>query len=433
MKNTFWSKTQKLKLIIWGIFHRGVLSKVANDNGETDVISEWGYYKSWTHDPKLGSFFARPSSGAYIFRPEISEASLTVMKPEPSKTKVYESSLLTEVHTTYEGSWIHQVIKVYKDKDYIDVDYTVGPIPVHDEIGKEVVNRFRTSIQNTDTFFTDSNGREFIKRRRSHRETWDLDEFEPVAGNYYPVNAAMYIEDDNSSIAVLTDRSQGGSSQRDGHLEFMVHRRIIKDDSRGVGEALNETDSIEPYPPFGDASRRGEGLIISGTHRLIIGDKRSGAKLARRQMDRMFSPLLVYASRSPLNSPMPKILTNRVTFDELPHNVQLLTLKVIDTDSDGRKNILLRIGHAYGKEECEIGSRVATVNISEMFQNFNLLKVTEKTLTGNQDKVKWDRNKMHWNENEGKFTAPRSAKTIVKLHPMEIKTFVLLFASDTLT
>jgi hypothetical protein len=147
----------------------------------------------------------------------------------------------------------------------------------------------------------------------------------------------------------------------------------------------------------------------------------------------MFSPLLVYASRSPLNSPMPKILTNRVTFDELPHNVQLLTLKVIDTDSDGRKNILLRIGHAYGKEECEIGSRVATVNISEMFQNFNLLKVTEKTLTGNQDKVKWDGNKMHWNVNEGKFTAPRSAKTIVKLHPMEIKTFVLLFASDTLT
>jgi hypothetical protein len=350
-----------------------------------------------------------------------------LIKPEPSETKIYESSLLTEVHTTFEGSWIRQVTKVYKDKDYIDIDYTVGPIPIDDGIGKEVVNRFRTSIRNNGIFYTDSNGREFMKRQRSHRQTWRLDEFEPVAGNYYPVNAAMFMEDGESSLAVLTDRSQGGSSILDGSLELMVHRRIIKDDSRGVGEALNETESIEPYPPFGNANRIGEGLIITGTHRILIGDKTSGAYLARQDMDAMFSPFLVFASRPLKIEPLPPNSKNRVIFDELPSNVQLLTLKVIDIDSQGRTTVLLRIGHAYGKGECPKNSITATINISDIFQNFRLVKVTEKTLTGNQDKAKWDQNKMYWIEKETGAMSAAITQLIVNLRPMEIKTFEVVY------
>jgi hypothetical protein len=34
--------------------------------------------------------------------------------------------------------------------------------------------------------------------------------------------------------------SQGGASLVDGQIELMVQRAIMKDDSRGVGEPLNE-------------------------------------------------------------------------------------------------------------------------------------------------------------------------------------------------
>ena len=42
-------------------------------------------------------------------------------------------------------------------------------------------------------------------------------------------------------LSVLTDRAQGCSSLADGELELMAHRRLLTEDQRGVGEALNET------------------------------------------------------------------------------------------------------------------------------------------------------------------------------------------------
>lgn len=121
--------------------------------------------------------------------------------------------------------------------------------------------------------------------RRDYRPTWKLNQTEAVAGNYYPVNSRIYIrvppppillpasqhpsagwgspltlsnsqlplvgstipcgagpawgawlpgcgaphslpshppQDSNTQLTVLTDRSQGGSSLRDGSVELMV-------------------------------------------------------------------------------------------------------------------------------------------------------------------------------------------------------------------
>jgi hypothetical protein len=94
--------------------------------------------------------------------------------------------------------------------------------------------------------YTDSNGREMQQRLLNYRPTWKLNVTEPVACNYYPVNAIAFINDTQSQFTVLTDRSEGGASLSSGTLELMVHRRILADDGRGVGEPLNETQSITP-------------------------------------------------------------------------------------------------------------------------------------------------------------------------------------------
>lgn len=103
----------------------------------------------------------------------------------------------------------------------------VGAIPIDDGNGREIITRFDTNIQSNDIFYTDANGREMLKRKRNHRDTWELNLLEKVAGNCYPVNAKIAIEDKNHRIAVLTDRAQGGSSSTDGSIELMVRTNEI--------------------------------------------------------------------------------------------------------------------------------------------------------------------------------------------------------------
>ncbi|TKW00952.1 hypothetical protein SEVIR_8G146933v4 [Setaria viridis] len=45
------------------------------------------------------------------------------------------------------------------------------------------------------TFYTDSSGRDFIKRIRDYRSEWKIEVHQPIAGNYYPVNLGIYVED----------------------------------------------------------------------------------------------------------------------------------------------------------------------------------------------------------------------------------------------
>ena len=51
-----------------------------------------------------------------------------------------------------------------------------------------------------------------------------------MAGNYYPVTSATYMRDLVNQLSVLTDRSQGAASLVNGKLEFLVQRRLLKDD-----------------------------------------------------------------------------------------------------------------------------------------------------------------------------------------------------------
>ncbi len=87
-----------------------------------------------------------------------------------------------------------------------------------------------TQIPSGGRFYTDSNGRQTLLRRRDFRPTWTLNVSEPVAGNYYPINSHIYVTDDQQNagavVALVNDRSQGGTSLKDGQIELMVLSKI---------------------------------------------------------------------------------------------------------------------------------------------------------------------------------------------------------------
>ena len=60
------------------------------------------------------------------------------------------------------------------------------------------VNWKSYDIDNNFTFYTDSNALEMQKRVYSKRPTWDLVTDETIAANYYPVNSAISIIDEEN-------------------------------------------------------------------------------------------------------------------------------------------------------------------------------------------------------------------------------------------
>ncbi|KAJ6375289.1 hypothetical protein OIU77_000302 [Salix suchowensis] len=148
----------------------------------------------------------KQASGAYIFRPN---GTYSINAEGQDVFTVLRGPLLDEVHQRI-SSWIYQITRVYKGKEHAEVEFTVGPIPIEDGIGKEVVTKITTTVKNNKKFYTDSSGRDFIERVRDYRKDWELQVNQPIAGNYYPINLGLYMQDNSSEFSILVDRSVGG-------------------------------------------------------------------------------------------------------------------------------------------------------------------------------------------------------------------------------
>ncbi|XP_055546042.1 lysosomal alpha-mannosidase-like [Wyeomyia smithii] len=371
--------------------------------------------------------FENRSSGAYIFRPNGTESHvgrsvlLTVVRGE----------LVQEVHQVF-NEWISQVIRVYKGEQHVEFEWLVGPIPIDDDKGKEIVTRYYSDIESSGTFWTDSNGREMVRRVRDHRETWDLELVEPVAGNYYPVTTKIALEDKQLRMAVLNDRAQGGTSMQDGVLELMVHRRLLRDDAFGVGEALNET-------------AYGAGLIARGKHYLLFGPKTAGPKTVSLQARERFlqnqvltPPWMFVSDASDVSYNLWKANSHNsysALKTSLPPNVNLLTFE----PWKGANSFLVRFEHLLEKNEDSRYSQPVTINLREVFSKFSISSARETTLAGNQWKADSKRLRFFFEpvplddeagvaEEAGvveEASAPHPSGMEFTLKPMEIRTFVV--------
>lgn len=190
----------------------GFLSEINIDGTTSKLSQNFFIYKGASGNYR--------SSGAYIFRP-IPGEEVELAGQEANITNVIRGALVDEVHQQF-NKWISQVVRVYKTEKFVEFEWLVGPIPINDEVGKEIVSRFSTSMTTNGEFYTDSNGREMLKRKRNFRETWNIELEELISGNYYPINSKIAIEDTTSRLAILNDRAQGGSSIFDGTVELMV-------------------------------------------------------------------------------------------------------------------------------------------------------------------------------------------------------------------
>eukprot|EP00456_Euglypha_rotunda_P038373 TRINITY_DN2949_c0_g1_i3.p1 TRINITY_DN2949_c0_g1~~TRINITY_DN2949_c0_g1_i3.p1 ORF type:complete len:782 (+),score=111.62 TRINITY_DN2949_c0_g1_i3:151-2346(+) len=246
----------------------------------TAVTQNFYWYQSAT------SADGNNPSGAYIFRPN---GTMATAVSSTASVSLVTGSIVNEVRQTF-SSWLTQTVRLVGSSNRIEFEYNVGSIPIDDNIGKEIISRFSSDVSSGTVSYTDSNGREFIQRIKDTRFSYNYTVVQPVAGNYYPVNAATTIKDTTKQITILTDRSQAGASLASGQVELMVHRRTLEDDWRGVGEPMNETQGVDS-----NGNRVGPGLGIRGTHYLLLTTPSTAASVYRPQMDNVFSqPYLAF-------------------------------------------------------------------------------------------------------------------------------------------
>lgn len=381
--------------------------------------------------PSQGDGASGQCSGAYIFRPD---GNATV---DPSGTAAWGLDLVTgpvvsEARQTAGGpaaGWISSVARVWAGARDVEVEWTVGPIDVSNGKGYEVVSVVSVGDAATGApwatggaWRTDSNCRELQPRQRNARPSWNLTLSEPVAQNYVPVNCAAQLVDGATKavLTVVVDRAQGGASLADGALEVMLHRRMTKDDGRGVGEALNE--------PGVD----GQGLVVRGKHWLSVAPPTEAPALyrARWQTGLLGGGLLAAAALPAGTTPAAWLAAHKSSATALgagpaglPPNVHLMTLQ-----ATGPKALLVRLAHTFEAGEDAALSAPVTVPLATLVAGTTLTSCTELTLVASMPLA--DVKPVTYRiDGQAPLTlpvvppAPAGAELAVTLGPMDIRTF----------
>ncbi|VDK73324.1 unnamed protein product [Litomosoides sigmodontis] len=310
------------------------------------------------------SNYMNQSSGAYIFRPNGTQAEKI---SNLTAVQYVEGSLISETRQII-TPWISQVIRLYCGKNLVEFEWTIGPIPKEPKnpITKEVITRYITDIKSTGIFYTDSNGRQMMKRTVNHYPSFSYTNTEPIAGNYYPINSRIYIRDSENQLTVLTDRSHGGTSLNDGEIELMLHRRAFYDDNFGVGEALDELGGT------------GQGLVVRGRHWIIMESPENSAKLHRPLAFELYnSPLITFAGRkmTPLDYGRAFITEYSALNQPMPLAIKILTMDMIAPN-----RIIIRLEHIFQGDEDENLAQPIEINLNGLFTAFDIVTVEQLNL-----------------------------------------------------
>jgi len=206
----------------------------------------------------------------------------------------------------------------------------------------------------------------------------------------------------------------------------MLHRRLVA--GLLAGEALDEVQF-------------GVGLVIRGSHSILLGRAATVARLSRQMQSRLYSPL--YASFAPLTGTTVQSYIQQhntsLSFirTPLPVEVELASLYL---RLDG--NVTVRLAHSYGVNETDAAPFNApqgvTVDLSTLF-TLAPFAVQERSLTDNADRAAVDGARRKWKGRVGAGEVERNVRDRrgaglwadqrnVTVLPMEVRTFKLNFA-----
>ncbi|KAM7268182.1 hypothetical protein ACFE04_010348 [Oxalis oulophora] len=204
----------------------GLLQKLSPRNGAPIIVGE------------EIDMYSSSGSGAYLFKPS---GDAKPIVEESGQMVISEGFLMQELFsypkTLWQNSPVSHSTRIYDASNniqqfLIEKEYHVELIGA-DFNDKELIARYKTSIDNQRIFYSDLNGFQM-----SRRETYDKI---PVQGNYYPMPYLAFMEGSNGQrFSVHTRQSLGVAGLENGWLEIMLDRRLLRDDARGLGQGITD-------------------------------------------------------------------------------------------------------------------------------------------------------------------------------------------------
>ena len=166
--------------------------KLTFDNS-TGLVVSWTDLRSGVeHEFGQNFWYYIPSedgregtSNAYTFQPK-SGTSLIPVSTAAIRLSVFRGDHVQMVHQVW-NEWLSQTWRL-TNGSLPEVEWTVGPVDIGDGVNKEVVTKYTTAIQSRGEWWTDSNGRETLKRLRDQRSSFNYTAIDRISGNYYPVS-----------------------------------------------------------------------------------------------------------------------------------------------------------------------------------------------------------------------------------------------------
>jgi hypothetical protein len=423
--------------------------------GDSSSFDALGSTNKTNKKPGVATVANGAYGGAYVFHPR---GNATVLASEPKSWNLVKGQYVTELRQEFiapcysslfqeESCGVAQVFRLYNAggnedvESFLEILTDVGPLALN----VNFVSRFNTSINNNRTLYTDDNCWEMQKRHYVPKGEGVNQRSDPIGGNYYPATCMTFTRDlgQNMQLTLLHDRTRGTSSQTNGALEVMYHRRIISTDFKGPLD-LDDTDHLENLQTL-----------------LLFGDISTSTRLRHKlQYFQNFRPAITFShAASSSSSSVALARTSTAAWSplssSLPLNVHLVSLVQFNDTINGQNQpntLLLRLGHIFEKGEDPVLSQPVTLDLSKYFTFGSIVSIDERALSpvlpisamNDRWNWKWKGNKESQTDNRNSATDPLAKKhakddlslrmdtaaTSVKnvtLNPMEIRTFFVTF------
>ncbi|XP_023375070.1 epididymis-specific alpha-mannosidase isoform X1 [Otolemur garnettii] len=308
----------------------------------------------------------------------------------------------------------------------IEQEYQVGPL----ELNREAVLRTSTDLDSQQVLYTDNNG--YQMQRRPYRAYTN----NSIARNYYPMVQSAFIEDSRSRLVLLSERAHGISSQGNGQVEVMLHRRLWNnlDWNLGYNLTLNDTSVVHPIlwlllGPWSvtTALRQRSGLALQHRPIVLFGELAGTAPKPPKSWKQEAVMLPPNLHLQILSIPGWNYSSN--------HTEHVQNLRKGEAGHQGKTQadlhrVLLRLHHLYEADEDPVLSQPVTVDLEAMLRGLGpMAAVEERSLTGT-----WDVNTLRrWSwmtepgHHRGRSPSGPPGGLTITVHPKEIRTFFVYF------